>query len=80
MDRNERTPQGMTRTWDQAESIKGEGGSCGTWRRGRHAVQVTDTINRGWRVVGVGDVQVDGALFQERRWGAGERERGYKEK
>ena len=35
--------------------------------------------DRSWRVVGVGDVQVDGALFQERRWGEGEIERGYKE-
>ena len=43
-------------------------------------MQVAETRDIGWRVVGVGDVQVDGALFRERRWGAGERERGYKEK
>ena len=54
--------------------------SYGTWRRGRHAVQVAETRDRGWRVVGVGGVQVDGALFRERRWVAGERERGYKGK
>ena len=33
----------------------------------------------GW-VVGEGDVQVDDVLCQERRWGAGTRERGYEDK
>ena len=52
----------------------------GHGRRRRHAAQGAETSGGGLHVEGVGDVQVDGALFQERRWGAGERERGYKEK
>ena len=39
-----------------------------------------ETRGRGWRVAGVGDIQVDGNLFMERRWGGGARERGYKDK
>ena len=32
----------------------------------------------GWQVAGMGDVQVEGALFWERRWGVGVTERcGY---
>ena len=34
----------------------------------------------GWRVAGVGDIQVDGVLHQERRWGAGAMERCYDDK
>ena len=30
----------------------------------------------GWRVAGAGDVQVDGALRWERRWGVGSSDRG----
>ena len=48
--------------------------------RGRHAVRGAKMRGGGWRVVGMGDVQVDSALYWERRWGAGARERGYKGK
>ena len=43
-------------------------------------MQGVETRGGGWKVAGVGDVQVDGALCRERRGGAGARERGYKEK
>ena len=35
---------------------------------------------RGWRVTGVGDVQVDSAPRQERIWGAGATKRCYDDK
>ena len=46
-------------------------------RRG-YAARGADTSGRGWRVAGLGDVQVGGASRQERRRGAGATEReGY---
>ena len=37
--------------------------------RRSHAAQGAETSHVGWRVAGVGDVQVVGASHQERRWG-----------
>ena len=34
--------------------------------------QGAETSGRGWRGTGVDDVQVDGILLQEKRWGEGE--------
>ena len=42
--------------------------------------QGEETIDRGWRVAGTGDVQVYGDLIRERRWEAATRERGDDEK
>ena len=38
--------------------------------RRRHLSWGADMISGGWRVAGEGDIQVGGALRQERRWGA----------
>ena len=46
-------------------TVTGHGGRC------RHAERVAETSGRGWRVAGVGNVQVDGALRQEKGWGSG---------
>ena len=43
--------------------------------RVRHAAQGTETSSGGGQVEGVGDVQVDGVLLQERRKGKGATER-----
>ena len=45
--------------------------------RRRHAAQGAETIDRGWWVAGVDEVQVDDVPLQEKSWGAGvpERER-----
>ena len=37
--------------------------------RRSHAAQGAETSHVGWRVAGVGDVQVVGDSHQERRWG-----------
>ena len=37
--------------------------------RRRHASQGVETSVGGWRVTGVGNVQVDNALRLERKWG-----------
>ena len=55
-------------------TVTGNGG------RRRHADRGAEISVGGWRVVGAGDVQVDGASLRERRWGAGARERGYDRK
>ena len=47
----------------------------GNGSRRRHAVQVTEMSGGRLGVVGVGNVQVDGAPLRERRWGAGVTER-----
>ena len=47
------------------------GGRCG------HAARGTETSNGGRRVVGVGDVQVDGVPRRESMWGSGAIERCY---
>ena len=39
--------------------------------RFRHAARGAEKSGRGWRVAGVGDVQVDGVTIRERKWGAG---------
>ena len=44
--------------------------------RRRHAAQGADSSDRGWRVVGVDDVQVGRFLRQERRWLVGSTDRG----
>ena len=43
--------------------------------RHMHTARGTETIIIIWRLAGVGNVQVDGALHRERRWGAGVIER-----
>ena len=50
----------------------------GPWRKDGHTMRGAETKGGGWQVVGVGDVQAEGALCQYRRWVAGARERGYK--
>ena len=45
--------------------------------RHRHAAQGTETSSGGWRVAGVGDVQVDGVLCWESMWGVGVIDRWY---
>ena len=62
----------MTGNWDKAEGRKWEGLTVtGNGGRRRYAVQCADTSKGGWRVAGAGDVQVGGALYRERSWGAG---------
>ena len=39
--------------------------------RRMHMAWGAETSGRGWRVAGAGDVQVGGALHQERRWRVG---------
>ena len=53
------------------------GGRTDSGNDGRHrnAVRGAETSGRGWRVAGVGDVQVDSVLQQERRLRAGVTER-----
>ena len=46
----------------------------------RRAERSAETSVRGWRVTGVGDVQVDSAPRQERIWGAGATKRCYDDK
>ena len=57
----------------------GGGNGGGKQRRTRRQTQVCGAGHResggGWRGVGVGDIQVDGIMCQERRWGAGINER-----
>ena len=49
-----------------------EGGTVtGNGSSSRHAARGTETSDGGWRVAGVGDVQVGGASHWERRWGEG---------
>ena len=44
---------------------------AGNGGKHRHAAQGAETSGGGWRVAGVGEVQVDDVPRQERRWGAG---------
>ena len=62
----------MTGIWAQAEGGK-RGGQIGTGRggRNRHAARRAETSGEGWRVIGVGEVQVDDVPRRERRWGVG---------
>ena len=45
--------------------------------RRRHVSRGAETSGRGWRVAGVGNIQVEGIPCRERRWGAGVTERCY---
>ena len=69
--RSRKTPQGPTWTWVQGKGDNGEENGCGNDRRRRNAERGAETSGRIWGVVGVDDVQVDGALRRERRWGVG---------
>ena len=50
---------------------------AGNSKRRRHAAWGAETSSGGWRVTGVGNVQVDGVPRQERRWGVRVLERCY---
>ena len=50
---------------------------AGNGDRRRRVVRGTESSGRDWQVSGVNEVQVDGVLLQESRWGVGEKERGY---
>ena len=71
MDPQQVNPQGPTGTWEQAESRKKGANGC----RIRKKMQAHSTGHRasggGWRLAGVGNIQVDGVLCQEMRWGGG---------
>ena len=47
---------------------KGGKSDAGNSGRSRHVVQVTEMSGGGWRVAGLGKVQVDGVPCRERRW------------
>ena len=55
----------------------GNGGEkvSGKDTRRRHAARGAETSGGRWQVTGVGDIHVDDAPHQERRWGAGVKER-----
>ena len=63
--------QGPKGTWAQAEEGKGGLTDAGHSSRSIHAAQVVETSGGGWRVLDVGEFQVDIIPHQERRWGAG---------
>ena len=48
--------------------------------RFRHTTPGEEISGRGWRVAGVGDVQVDVVPRRERRWGAGVTKKCYNKK
>ena len=48
--------------------------------RHRHVARGSEMSGGGWLVAGVGNFQVGGNLWQERRWGDGARERVYDDK
>ena len=50
---------------------------AGNGGRRRHAARGADASGGGWRVAGVGNVQVDGAPHRGRRWVEGATERCY---
>ena len=78
MDPRGENTHGMTREWEKAEVGKGGGHRfTGHGGRHRHVERGAETNNGGWQVAGAGGVQVDCASLQERRWGAGARERGF---
>ena len=67
-----RPPLGPTGTWVQAKGGKGGGARRhGNGGRRRHAAQSAGMSGRSWRVAGACDNQVGGALYRERRRGAG---------
>ena len=55
---------------------RGEHTVTGNGDKRRHAAQGAEKSGRVWRVASAGYVQVGGALHRERRWGAGEKNRG----
>ena len=59
----------------QVEGSNGGGKRRGTRRQNQARGAGRRLSSGGWQGVGVGDVQVDGAPYQERRWGAGVNER-----
>ena len=63
-----RTPQGLIGTWVQAKGGRGVQIDVGNGDRLRHAARGTEASSGGWRVAGVGEVQVDNAPFREGVW------------
>ena len=59
----------------QAEGVNQGENRRGNGSRSRHTARGAEISGGSWRLVGVGDVQVDGATIQERRWGGGAIER-----
>ena len=79
--RNERTLQGLTGTWEKAKSGKGGGGGGQSWDTAEDAgtrcgAQRRVAESGWWWVAGVVDIHMVATLRQERRWGAGAEERG----
>ena len=68
-------PQGLTGTWEQAKGSKG-GGVKVMGHISETGIQCGAQRQEAEAGKGVGDVQVDGALCRERRWGVGTRYRG----
>ena len=64
-------PHGLTWTWAQVGCGKGGRKDSGNGGRRKHAARAAELSGGGWQVEGVDNVQVDGVLRQERRWGAG---------
>ena len=69
-DQQRTTPQGTTGTWAHDKDRKGGRTNAGHDGRSRHAALGAETSGRGWRLAGVGNVQVDDVPHQDRRWGA----------
>ena len=75
-----RTPRGQQGPGCTAKAAKWGRTDTGNGDRRRHAARGAETSGGGWRVAGVGNVQVEGVPRWERRWGAGVTERCYDEK
>ena len=70
------SPRGRQESGRRPRAEKGGEHSHRNDDRRRHAARGAETSSGGWQVASAGDVQVGGALRWERRWGAGENERG----
>ena len=64
-------PQGPTGTWVQSKGGKGGANGHGIQQQTQAHNAGHRASGGGWRVAGVGDVQVDGVTIRERKWGAG---------
>ena len=63
--------QDMAGTWAQAEFGEGGAKSHGKWQQMQACGTGTEMGNGGLRVATTGEVRVNSASLQERRWGKG---------